>query len=499
MYDLHGVLTASGLQAATVVITDRDGTTWTFAVFDQGFGPGNRGARLVAITERTGVVREAITYVYPTSALTADFGGDRLRLWEVARVTAADGTFATFAYDNSVPRGGHYAVSYMTLPNGATTSFAYSGDDLTEVTLPDGTAATFAVSYDTVLQKVKTVIRDPAAEPDHQFKTVWWTGSSFIEPDNTVIPQTVGHLRRVDNGAGETVLVAWSGAPISPTAAAAPTYWWHADQGLVFYDVTQAAIMPTARARSEHFVLGQDPFTAVLSEFENFAPDIIHEVHRGQTDPLGQQRSADYDLTNRRVTRFTDYDGSTRTASYNAFSLPLIESDPVGRQTTFTYDAHGNRLSKTMGSDSETSTWRWEYDTRGLTTAAIDANGNRTEYAYDANGHLVELIEPADVAGGSRAHQYFTYDTASQLTSHTDASGRTVTYAYDLRSRVIRTTYADASTELTTYGAGLLSGLEVAKQDRNQHLTTFGYDAAGRRVHTEWASSTPEVLVEDCV
>jgi RHS repeat-associated protein len=293
-------------------------------------------------------------------------------------------------------------------------------------------------------------------------------------------------------------LVAWSGAPISPTAAAAPTYWWHADQGLVFYDVTQAAIMPTARARSEHFVLGQDPFTAVLSEFENFAPDIIHEVHRGQTDPLGQQRSADYDLSNRRVTRFTDYDGSTRTATFNAFSFPLVEIDPVGRQTTFTYDAHGNRLSKTMGSGSETSTWRWEYDTRGLTTAAIDANGNRTEYAYDANGHLVELIEPADVAGGSRAHQYFTYDTASQLTSHTDASGRTVTYAYDLRSRVIRTTYADASTELTTYGAGLLSGLEVAKQDRNQHLTTFGYDAAGRRVHTEWASSTPEVLVEDC-
>jgi hypothetical protein len=259
------VLTASGLQAATVVLTDRDGTTWTYAVFDQSFGPSNRGARLVAITERTGVVREAITYVYPTSASTADLGGDRLRLWEVARVIAADGTFATFAYDHSVARGGHYAVSYISLPNGASTSFAYNGDELTAVTLPDGTTATFALSYDTVLQKVKTVIRDPAADPDHQFKTVWWTGSSFIDPDHTVTPQTVGQIRRIDNGAGETVLMVWSGVPTSPTAFEAPSYLWHAEQGLVFYDVTHGAIMPTARARSEHFVLGQDPFTAVLS------------------------------------------------------------------------------------------------------------------------------------------------------------------------------------------------------------------------------------------
>ena len=411
MYDVHGVLTANGLQAATVVITDREAKVWTYAVFDQGFGPGNRAARLVSITERTGVVREAITYVYPTSATDADLGGDRARLWEIAQVTAADGTAATFAYDNSVARGGHYAVSHIALPNGAATSFTYSGDDLAGVTLPDGSAATFAVSYDPVLQKVKTVISDPAAEPDHQFKTVWWTGSSFTLPDNTVIAETVGQIRRIENGAGEPVLVVWSGPSTTPTASEAPSYLWHADEGLVYYEVTQGAIMPTSRARSEHFVLGQDPFTAILSEFENFAPDIIHEVHLGQTDPLGHQRSASYDLTNRRVTRFTDYDGSTTTTTYNAFSYPLVETDPVGRQTIFIYDAHGNRLSKTMGSGSETSTWRWEYDTRGLTTAAIDANGNRTDYIYDAAGRLVELIEPADVTGGIRAHQFFVYDT----------------------------------------------------------------------------------------
>lgn len=493
--DAAGAITASGAQAAMVEVVRTDGVTWVFEVINDNGSATVRMGRMIRVIERTGVVAAQYAYRYPATATLTDLGNDRARLWQLNSLVAADGTSAQFTYD-TVKRSGRYPVTRIDLPNGSATTFAYTGNLLTANTLPDGSVATFAVSNDPVLQKVKSVIRDPAAQPGHQFKTVWWTNTSYKKADGTTIGQTYGQLRRIDNGAGEISQVLWSGP--SAGGSSAPTYIWHADRGLRFYEVTAAAILPTARRYAPNYILGQDPETAVFSEADFFATDTTRELLPAQVDALGRRKSSTFDFATRNNAALTDFDGLVRTSTYNAFGMPLYVKDKDGRVTTSTYDGVGNRLTQTVGAAGEASTWSWEYDARGLTTAAIDANGNRTDYTYDAAGRLATVIEPADRAGDARATRTFSYNAAGQLTSQADASGRTVTYLYDARNRRIQSTYSDGSTETTTYGAGIQSGLVVSTTDRNGAVTARGYDAAGRLIRTETASGTADAVVEDC-
>ena len=492
LYDVSGALTGFGAQAVLAVITDRDGTQQSFEIFDSNQGATMRPGRLIATTSRTGVVNQVITYQYSVAA-TVD---DPARKWEIATVTAADGTQAVYTYDNSRQRGGRYAVTRIALPNGASTSFAYADQAMTANTLPDGSVATFTASYDTSLQKVRTVIADPSADPGHQFKTVWWTGTSYTKPDGTVIPQPYGQLRRVDNGAGEIVLVSWSDPLVVNYASA--TSWWGPDSGLVRYEVTDAAILPKVISRAPYFRLGDNPFTATFSERLVFGTDQGHEQLTSMSDELGRILSATYDNSNRRVLTKIDFDGSISSNTWNQFAEPLVETDALGRTTTSTYDAVGNRLTKTYGTNTEQSVWRWEYDARGLMTAAIDANSNRTNYGYDVAGRLTTIVEPADRAGDARATRTFTYDLASRLVTSSDAGSRRLVFSYDARNRVTDRAYADNSHETTVFGTGAQSGLVVATTDRNSNVSTFQFDAAGRQVHSEIAAGTPDVLIEDC-
>lgn len=48
-----------------------------------------------------------------------------------------------------------------------------------------------------------------------------------------------------------------------------------------------------------------------------------------------------------------------------------------------------------------------ECNVDGLMTAMVDANGNRTAYAYDGDGLLIGISDPADLTGGSAVFTSF--------------------------------------------------------------------------------------------
>jgi RHS repeat-associated protein len=141
----------------------------------------------------------------------------------------------------------------------------------------------------------------------------------------------------------------------------------------------------------------------------------------------------------------------------------------------------------------------YEYYTVGhanenLLRYEYDANGNRTEYIYDEDNLLVEVLEPNDDGSGYHTSKKFTYDSAKRLASSEDAVGRVTAYGYDNRDRQILTTYNDTSTEETIYGTAVDANLVVDRKDRNGNWTHFDYDDAGRKEKTTTAAGSPEAV-----
>jgi len=117
-------------------------------------------------------------------------------------------------------------------------------------------------------------------------------------------------------------------------------------------------------------------------------------------------------------------DGSTTTWQYNNRNeLTLDQKEDASKNiiysNTYTYDAVGNRLTKT------------------------DKDSNQTSYDYDNNNRLLS-------AGGIS----YTYDANGSMISKTEG-GQTTSYEYNYEDKMVKVTYPDASTnEFKYYGDG---------------------------------------------
>lgn len=485
-----GSLTADGTNAVSARLTANNGRTWTFAIINVANSTVTRQGRLVESADRNGQIQTSIAYRFPVGATLAELGNDRQRLWQVATVGDAFGHIATVTYDNAVKHGSRYAVSGIALPNGAAVGYAYTGANLTSVTHPTGEATTISVSYDTALQKTKWVIDDPAAEAGHQRKTVWMTSSSWKDPaTGAVKSQPSGLTARIDNGAGETMYY-----NRRDPANAAVFYIFQAGSGYLRLTAANSVFLaPTEVARASSSVFTAKPWELAWTPVRSFSYTGT-ELRSGSADALGRKWAYTVDQKTRHIAKTVHPDGATTTDTVNGFVQPLTETDELGRVVTSTYDAQGNRLTRSVGAGAEQSVTTWTYNVRGQVESETDPRGNRTDYGYDALGQLITITEPADLAGGTRAVRSFAYDSAGRLKTATDAGGRVVTYDYDDRNRVVRRTYADTSVERIDYAGGLV----MSEFDRNGIETRYGYDAAGRRVSTTRAYGRPEAQTDTC-
>ncbi|WP_293313893.1 putative Ig domain-containing protein [Microcoleus sp. PH2017_08_TRC_O_A] len=110
-----------------------------------------------------------------------------------------------------------------------------------------------------------------------------------------------------------------------------------------------------------------------------------------------------------------------------------------------------------------------EYYKNGDVKARIDERGNRTEYRYDNNGRLVEVIYPDDTPSNLDNPRTKTeYDDAGRTVASIDAKGRVTRYDYDDLGRLVKTIYPDSTPEN-------LSNNPTAKTE---------YDSLGRRIST---------------
>jgi RHS repeat-associated protein len=120
----------------------------------------------------------------------------------------------------------------------------------------------------------------------------------------------------------------------------------------------------------------------------------------------------------------------------------------------------------------------------------VDANGNRTEYSYDA---LNRRVQVKDAQGGLTKTSY---DKVGDVLSVTDALNRTTRYAYDALNRQISLTDALNQTSTTSYDA---VGNVILTTDALLRTTSYGYDHLNRKISTKDALGQTQSVSYDLV
>jgi RHS repeat-associated protein len=162
--------------------------------------------------------------------------------------------------------------------------------------------------------------------------------------------------------------------------------------------------------------------------------------------------------------------------TYTPHGLLASVTDPLGRKTTYTYDALDRLTAVTQGADTPlAATTRREYDAAGNVTATVDADGHRTEITYDALGRVLSVKGPD---GGVTS---YSHDAAGNVTSVTDPLGHKTTYAYDTRNHPLTVTDPAGNATTYRYDAG---GRSTAVSDPLHDQTQRQYDARGRVIST---------------
>ncbi|ACK68468.1 YD repeat protein (plasmid) [Rippkaea orientalis PCC 8801] len=119
-----------------------------------------------------------------------------------------------------------------------------------------------------------------------------------------------------------------------------------------------------------------------------------------------------------------------------------------------------------------------EYYQDGQVKANINERGYRTEYIYDANDQLIEIIYPElEYNPGINFTTTSTYDVVGRKIAETDGLGRTTNYVYDELGRLTKTLFADGTFTTSTYDK---LGRRITTTDQEGKVTNYEYDSLGR-------------------
>jgi RHS repeat-associated protein len=203
--------------------------------------------------------------------------------------------------------------------------------------------------------------------------------------------------------------------------------------------------------------LSQPIFNASYSDSYDANGNLVHSA-----DGLSYQRHQGYDALNRLVSTIANYNGAdpatsntTTTSSVDALDRLTGVTDPTNLSTSYTYDGLSNRTglqSPDTGSSTDT------YDAAGDRLVHTDAKGIISTSTYDALNRLIGTSY-ADTT----LNVTYNYDQSNTVTGCTTSSpiGRLTSvveatfstiYCYDGRGNVIQKLYVTSSqTDITTY------------------------------------------------
>lgn len=202
------------------------------------------------------------------------------------------------------------------------------------------------------------------------------------------------------------------------------------------------------------------------------------------TDPLGRVTTYAYDATTGNLLSvkqpLVGGQTPTTTMTYNARGQVLTSTDPLGKVTRFAYDATKGNLTQTTDDDGRLAlTRKMAYDGVGNITGLTDARNNTSTLAYDAARRLVQTTAPAPLAFVTR----LTYDADGRLTKTERQTGnattpwQTTTATYDAMGNLL--VAAAPGNRKTTYTYDALDRVTKVV-DPLGRITNTAYDAMGQ-------------------
>ena len=218
--------------------------------------------------------------------------------------------------------------------------------------------------------------------------------------------------------------------------------------------------------------------------------DIGRQVAR--EDERGALTQYDWDSIGRLV-RVVLPGGGAREYSYNPYGKMTAERDELGHVTRYEYADGLHLISRRINADGSQvkyrydnvrlllteienevgETYKLDYHVNGLIQQETGFDGQRTAYAYDLNGNLLEKTEYGD--DGSQLVTRYARDHAGRLVRKTLPDGGVVEYAYDRQGNLLS---VDDGHWALAYEYDVQNRLTAEHQGWG--TLRYGYDACGQ-------------------
>ena len=490
-----------------VSATDPDGrkTTYTYDAMNRKISetsPGgettsyayDQDGNLVSVTEPTGAVtmysydaaNRRIAVTDPkgrTTTLTLDGLGN------VTASTDALGDTTSTAYDGEsrpvqvtdplgnvtlITRDGDGRITSLKDANGHTTTYTYDADG-NPTSKTDGLGRETTYGYDADGNRVLTTFPDSGTEKDTyddagQLTRIEWPGGltstmsyekagrliNRTDPSGTTTNSydADGDLTKSTLGNGQSVSFVYDPAGLITSRTAlgvteAFTYDSNGQMATLTDGSTKAQLSYDEAGR----LIGAElPNGITLAITRNVAGEITDTTYtHGATKLFDEQISRDG------AGRVSETQGTAGTDTYSYDTDGRLTSQTIGgAQTSYGYDAVGNRTSVTDNhGDTTTTTYdaadeptsrtagaTFTYNDRGQLTSEDTASGTTT-WSYDGRGELTGISSP----GGSAT---YSFDDESHLLSRT-SGGHTTDFVPDLASETSAMLGSTTEGETTRY------------------------------------------------
>ena len=209
-------------------------------------------------------------------------------------------------------------------------------------------------------------------------------------------------------------------------------------------------------------------------------------VNKKATGLIIDSYSYTYDRANNQTSKL-DSKGVTHYA-YDSLNRLVKTTEPSGKETSYTFDKAGNRLTETVKLGTSSVTTKYTYNEQNRLMSTVCQSGSQTvtdKYRYDNNGNTIsktsETVKPIDSTLESKAAVF----KAGQSPTGDNTSYDEVTlYEFDDWNQLIKTTVKDKKISYSYNG----EGYRVSK-DINGQTTNYLYEADKVILETDGANN----------
>lgn len=446
--------TANGWQ-----LTTEDGSVETYDTY----------GKLLSIKSRSGATQ---TLTYGTNGL-------------LTTVTHSNGRNLSLSYDNSLriialqdPAGGQYHYSY----NGT--------GNLISVTYPDQKTRTYL--YNETGNVPSGISLPHALTGILDEKGLRYATYQYDAQGRAISTQHAGGAEYAGVSYGT------NSSRVTDALGAARTTGLQVVQGVVKSTGSNQPAGAGCSAAASNVTYDANGNTASRTDFNGnlacYAYDLTRNLENARVEGLAPGSTCP---TN--IAAYTPAANSSErviTTNWNAsYRLPA-QINETGRQTSFSYDAAGNLLSKTVTdtASQQSRTWTYTYNSLGQ---ILTEDGPRTDVAdvasYTYYSDSTANHKPGDLQSKTNAlghvTTYTSYDANGRLLSLTDPNGLAVSLTYDPRGRLTGKTVGGNTSTYNYDAVGNLikitqpTGVAVSYSYDAAHRLTDITDALGGKIH----------------